>query len=146
MPLDTIDIQDAIVQHYADTSALNTLTADTDSMFLGQGGRRNATCPYIAFELAGGGTQVTFGALTKDIETIALTFTVIDDARSSAATAAILEQIDTAYGISGGAMPFGASTYNHLSTMRTGFSIDFDPESGKWVGVLTYQLHLQRIA
>lgn len=110
------DIYGGIYKKYADTAALNTLTATTTSMFYAMAGKGD-DMPYIVVTFISNIPDYIFND-DKPREDVRVQFSVFDKSRSHATVSSIAKQIDLAYGPEGTALTFEDSTYSNLTALR----------------------------
>ena len=112
------DIFGGIYKKYADTAALNALTATTTSMFFVMAGKGD-DMPYIVVSFVSNiPDYILFD--NKPREDVRVQFGVFDDSRSHATASSIAKQIDLAFGPEGSALTFEDATYSNtnLTTLR----------------------------
>lgn len=143
MSLTTGDIYGAIYKRYADTAALNTLTADATSMHpssLSMG----KEMPRIAVDIVSWVPFYLLNQITTPREDLRVSFAVFDDSRSRATADDILDKIEAAYGINGTALSFEDSTYSHMVSIReSGPLVEWDNKV--WHGVIDYLMMFTKL-
>ena len=136
------DIVKAARKRYDDTTTFNGLTADTDSMTLGQG-RTDDAMPYIVFNLISKATHYRLNELTDPIEEVGVSFSVFTDALSPATLFALMDQVEANYGANATALAFTSSNYKHVRSEQTNLSVSF--EAGVWHGLMDYDWWLEKL-
>lgn len=143
MSLTTGDVYGAIYKKYADTSALNTLTATTTSMHpssVSKGG----DMPYIAVDIVSWIPFYLLNQITKPREDLRVSFAVFDNSRSRSTVDDILDKIEAAYGVNGTALSFESSTYAHMISIReSGPLVEWDNKV--WHGIIDYTMMFTKL-
>ncbi len=143
MSLVTGDIYGAIYKKYADTAALNTLTADTDSMrpsALAKG----KEMPYIAVDIVSQVPVYCLNQITTPREDLRVSFAVFDNSSSRATVDDILDKIEAAYGVNGTALSFEDATYSHMVSIRElGPLVEWDNKA--WHGIIDYLMMITKL-
>lgn len=110
------DIYGAIYKKFADTAAVNTLTATTASMFFGMA-PKGTDMPYIVVNFISDIPDYVLDD-KKPREDVRVQFSVFDKSRSHSAIMELAKQIDLAYGVDGTLLTFTSSTYSQLTPLR----------------------------
>lgn len=143
MSLTTGDIYGAIYKKYADTAAVNTLTADTTSMHQ-SALAKGKDMPYIAVDFVSWVPFYLLNRITTPREDLRVSFAVFDNSRSRATVDDILDKIEAAYGINGTALSFEDSTYAHTISIReSGPLVEWDNKV--WHGVIDYLMMFTKL-
>ncbi len=145
MSLVTYDIQGAIYKRFADTAALNTLTATTTSLFFDDADR-SPNMPYIVATIMVPTPIYSFGGLTRPREEIRVSFSVFDDSRTAATIDNICDKIEDAYGVNGSALTFEDATYTHLGSFRILGPNRLPTGQGTRGKVIDYRVYLKKAA
>lgn len=94
--------------------------------------------PYITFHIISMTPEEALYEKATPYELCRVQFSVFDDSASSVAVEAILDEVETAYGLNGSGLTFADSTYTHIVSRRDLNTITRSTDTGVWMATVDY--------